>query len=133
MIKPCAISLALLLGGSSPLALANSDHRAHALAGADYARVLSAQPLYGPREFSQPGAECRPEAAQSGAGSRVEGYRPAAAGKSACDANGGGASRGEVVAYRVHYRYQGHDFITELPYDPGSRLPIDFDDQPIRW
>lgn len=40
------------------------------------------------------------------------------------------AWRDEVVAYRVSYRYHGRDYVTEMPYDPGSRLPVDVDVKP---
>lgn len=33
--------------------------------------------------------------------------------------------RDEVVAYRVFYRYNGRDFVTRMPYDPGQRLRVD--------
>lgn len=32
--------------------------------------------------------------------------------------------REEVVAYRVFYRYNGRDFVTRMPYDPGARLRV---------
>lgn len=32
--------------------------------------------------------------------------------------------REEVVAYRVFYRYNGRDFVTRMPYDPGPRLRV---------
>lgn len=30
----------------------------------------------------------------------------------------------EVVAYRVFYRYNGRDFVTRMPYDPGPRMRV---------
>lgn len=30
----------------------------------------------------------------------------------------------EVVAYRVYYRYHGHDFVREMDYDPGPRVKV---------
>lgn len=38
--------------------------------------------------------------------------------------------RDEVVAYRVFYRYNGRDFVTRMPYDPGSRLRVNVNIQP---
>jgi len=38
--------------------------------------------------------------------------------------------REEVVAYRVFYRYNGRDFVTRMPYDPGSRLRVNVNVQP---
>jgi len=40
------------------------------------------------------------------------------------------AWRDEVVAYRVSYRYHGRDYVTEMPYDPGPRLPVSVDVEP---
>jgi len=41
--------------------------------------------------------------------------------------------RDEVVAYRVSYRYHGRDYMTEMPYDPGSRIPVRVDVEPAGW
>lgn len=41
--------------------------------------------------------------------------------------------RDEVVAYRVSYRYQGRDYTTEMPYDPGARIPVRVDVEPAGW
>lgn len=29
-----------------------------------------------------------------------------------------------IEGYRVYYRYQGHDYVTRMPYDPGKRLRV---------
>lgn len=39
----------------------------------------------------------------------------------------------EVVAYRVSYKYHGRHYTTELPYDPGERLPVNVNVEPARW
>jgi len=36
-----------------------------------------------------------------------------------------------VSGYRVAYDYQGRSYVTVLPYDPGSRLPVHVDVAPI--
>ncbi|MET0292683.1 MAG: glycine zipper 2TM domain-containing protein [Steroidobacteraceae bacterium] len=36
-----------------------------------------------------------------------------------------------VRAYRVTYRYAGREYVTELPYDPGSRLRVAVDARPL--
>jgi uncharacterized protein YcfJ len=36
-----------------------------------------------------------------------------------------------VSGYRVAYDYQGRNYVTVLPYDPGSRLPVHVDVAPI--
>jgi uncharacterized protein YcfJ len=41
--------------------------------------------------------------------------------------------RDEVVAYRVNYRYHGRDYTTEMPYDPGARIPVHVDVEPAGW
>jgi uncharacterized protein YcfJ len=38
--------------------------------------------------------------------------------------------RPEVVAYRVYYRYHGHDFVREMDYDPGPRLKVHVNVEP---
>lgn len=41
------------------------------------------------------------------------------------------AYREEVVAYRVRYRYNGRDYVTEMPEDPGRRLPLRVNVEPL--
>ena len=36
-----------------------------------------------------------------------------------------------VSGYRVAYEYQGRSYVTVLPYDPGSRMPVHVDVAPI--
>jgi len=36
-----------------------------------------------------------------------------------------------IRGYRVAYRYHGRDYLTELPYDPGSRLRVAVDARPL--
>jgi len=38
-----------------------------------------------------------------------------------------------IQAYDVTYRYQGQIYRTELPYDPGPRLPVQVDVSPRRY
>lgn len=38
--------------------------------------------------------------------------------------------RDEIVGYRVSYRYRGRDYTTEMPYDPGARIPVRVDVEP---
>jgi uncharacterized protein YcfJ len=38
--------------------------------------------------------------------------------------------REEVVAYRVYYRYHGHDFVREMDYDPGPQLKVHVNVEP---
>jgi uncharacterized protein YcfJ len=40
------------------------------------------------------------------------------------------AYREEVVAYRVYYRYHGHDFVREMAYDPGPQLKVHVNVEP---
>ena len=47
-----------------------------------------------------------------------------------CETVAESAYRDEVVAYRVFYRYNGRNFVTRMPYDPGSRLRVNVDVQP---
>jgi|GEM_PF-3043167 len=151
MKSVCAYSLAALLICSSSLA---SAHHPDGQAGdVEYARVLSADPIYKTSEYSQSREECwngqAPGSTQSHndtdklSGARAGhdasqpnpgSYRLAAYhGERICAAEADRASGEEVIAYRVRYRYQGHDYVTEMPYDPGSRLLADVDVQPIRW
>ena len=41
--------------------------------------------------------------------------------------------REEVVGYRVSYRYNGRDYTTQMPYDPGARIPVHVDVEPANW
>ena len=41
--------------------------------------------------------------------------------------------RDEIVGYRVSYHYHGRDYTTEMPYDPGSRIPVHVDVEPAGW
>lgn len=36
-----------------------------------------------------------------------------------------------VVGYRVNYVYRGREHVTEMPYDPGSRIRVGVDVQPL--
>jgi uncharacterized protein YcfJ len=36
-----------------------------------------------------------------------------------------------LTGYRVAYEYQGRSYVTTLPYDPGSRVPVHVDVAPI--
>lgn len=40
--------------------------------------------------------------------------------------------RNQVDGYDVTYRYHGHVYRTQLPYDPGDRLAVDVDVRPVR-
>ena len=121
--------LALLLSVCSPLALAHLvAQKDKPCENADIIRVLSAQPIYETLEYPLSNFDCGP-LFSPGLSTRQT-LNTAVS----CRAAANRAERAEeVVAYRVHYRYHGHDYITEMPYDPGSRLPADFDAQPIRW
>lgn len=126
--------LALLLSICSPLALAHfAAQKDKSGERADFIRVLSAQPLYETMEYPFPEMDC----GLSLSPARPDIPAPIAtafgAPKAPVDCRARAERAEEVVAYRVHYRYHGHDYITEMPYDPGSRLPVDFDVQPIRW
>ena len=62
------------------------------------------------------------------------GYRPASyADEEVCRTVDDRAYREEVVAYRVSYKYHGRHYTTELPYDPGERLPVNVNVEPARW
>ena len=62
------------------------------------------------------------------------GYQPVAyTDESVCRTVADRAYREEVVGYRVRYRYHGHDYVTEMPYDPGPRLPVHIDVEPAHW
>ena len=37
-----------------------------------------------------------------------------------------------VDGYRVHYRYHGQRYVTEMPYDPGKRIRVRVDVRPAR-
>jgi uncharacterized protein YcfJ len=39
--------------------------------------------------------------------------------------------RQRVTAYRVTYRYRGYTATTQLPYDPGDRLPVNVSLSPL--
>lgn len=47
-----------------------------------------------------------------------------------CETRADRAYRQEVVAYRVYYRYHGHDFVREMDYDPGPRLKVHVNVEP---
>ena len=67
-------------------------------------------------------------------GNRNEGYQPVAYhDEEACRTVQRSSYRDEVVAYRVNYRYHGRDYSTEMPYDPGSRIPVHVDVEPAGW
>jgi uncharacterized protein YcfJ len=62
------------------------------------------------------------------------GYQPAAyRDEETCRTVERASYRDEVVAYRVNYRYHGRDYITEMPYDPGARIPVQIDVKPAGW
>jgi uncharacterized protein YcfJ len=62
------------------------------------------------------------------------GYQPVAyTDEQVCRTVADRAYREEVVGYRVRYRYHGHDYVTEMPYDPGPRLPVHIDVEPAHW
>ena len=37
-----------------------------------------------------------------------------------------------IEGYRVHYRYHGQRYVTEMPYDPGDRIRVRVDVRPAR-
>ena len=37
-----------------------------------------------------------------------------------------------VDGYRVHYKYHGQRYVTEMPYDPGNRIRVRVDIRPAR-
>jgi uncharacterized protein YcfJ len=39
-------------------------------------------------------------------------------------------ARDEIVGYDVRYEYNGHEFTTRLPYDPGPQLPVNVEVRP---
>jgi uncharacterized protein YcfJ len=41
-------------------------------------------------------------------------------------------TREEIRGYNVTYRYQGRDYTTRMPYDPGSTIQVDVGVRPIR-
>jgi uncharacterized protein YcfJ len=64
-------------------------------------------------------------------GNRNDGYeRTAYADEQVCETVSDRAYREEVVAYRVYYRYHGHDFVREMDYDPGPRLKVHVNVEP---
>lgn len=130
--------LVALLCLTSSLALAYRDHPVESTYDdAEYGRVLMAQPIYETVEYRLPREQCRNEAGPEAAPDQEPGrpfYRPVAYGAGrACHAFADRASRAEVVAYLVRYRYRGHDYVTEMSYDPGLRLSLDADVHSIRW
>ncbi len=67
-----------------------------------------------------------PAMARNGHGGQYAGYRE----QPVCRMVEETAWRDEVVAYRVNYHYQGRNYVTEMPYDPGPRLPVNVDVRP---
>lgn len=64
-------------------------------------------------------------------GARNGGYeRVAYSDERVCETVDDRAYRQEVVAYRVFYRYHGHDFVREMDYDPGPRLKVHVNVEP---
>ncbi len=58
------------------------------------------------------------------------GERDAYTNERVCETVADRAYREEVVAYRVYYRYHGHDFVREMDYDPGPRLKVHVNVEP---
>jgi uncharacterized protein YcfJ len=81
----------------------------------DSARVLSSFPIHD-RVPTQ--RECRLE---------QTGYNTAATEVAPCDKS---ATRERVVAYDVTYEYNGHQFRTRMPYQPGERIAVNVDVRP---
>lgn len=176
-MKPTRFAaLATLLACGSSLALARGG-------AVEYARVLSAEPIYETTAYQRPRQECRNEqvpvrsaaprsytapilgAIIGGAVGNALGHHQvnkqvgavagaalgASIGRDVSYRNSGGyqpvayteqqvcrtvadtAYRDEVVAYRVRYRYHGRDYVTEMPDDPGDRIPVRVDVEPVRW
>ena len=50
-----------------------------------------------------------------------------------CKAVSDTEAREEVVAYRVFYRYNGRDFVTRMPEDPGSRIRVRVNVEPDEY
>ncbi|HSB95812.1 MAG TPA: hypothetical protein VLC91_05165, partial [Spongiibacteraceae bacterium] len=55
---------------------------------------------------------------------REDDYRQVDADRQLCATVADGAYREEVIAYRVYYRYHGHDLVHEMAYDPGPLLKV---------
>jgi uncharacterized protein YcfJ len=86
----------------------------------DVARVLSATPVTERR--SAPPADCPAERIPTG-------YRTAQEGAPApCEP--APDSRERIVAYDVRYQYNGHEFRTRMPYDPGPEMPVNVEVRP---
>ena len=112
MKKPMlAVALASVLGGLAPSALAQVY--------GDTARVISATPISDRVAF--PRRECRTE---------PTGYRTAGNERDVqrCDTIADATER--IVGYDVRYEYNGREFRTRMPYDPGEKMPVNVEVRP---
>jgi len=108
-----ACSFAVLFGTASTLAMSALAMAADYSDDNDmsYARVTQVAPIYAIAAYDR-GLQ------------REDGYRRVYADRRFCATVADGAYREEVVAYRVYYRYHGHDLVREMAYDPGSLLKV---------
>jgi hypothetical protein len=101
-----ACTFIALFGGGSTLAMAAHPYDNDM----SYARVMQVEPIYTTTVYRHPQHE--------------SGYRHADAERRFCATVADAAYREEVIAYRVYYRYHGHDLVSEMDYDPGPLLKV---------
>ncbi len=61
------------------------------------------------------------------------GYRESVAYEPRCHTVESARYEQRIEGYDVTYRYNGQDYTTQMPYDPGSRLPVQVDVSPLRY
>ena len=108
----------------------------------DVAKVLSAKPLYakGPAVDCKEGNRIeqmrRPAPADFDGAYRQIAFHPVADSAPAAPAPAPDpkadpcASRERIVGYDVRYQYNGREFRTRMPYDPGQEMPVNVEVRP---
>ena len=113
----------IILGIAGACALAGLATTASAQMYGDVANVLSATAIFDRANIPR---ECRVEPTNSQQRMYPKGYRTAA--NEACDNTG--TPTGRIVGYEVQYEYNGHQFTTRMPYDPGPQMPVNVEVRP---
>ena len=124
----------IILGIAGACALTGLATTASAQMYGDTAKVLSATAL---SDRATPRRECRVEPTTGTERRYPKGYRTAANEVLAenvpnerdvpgCD----NPFTDRIVVYEVRYEYNGHQFTTRMPYDPGPRMAVNVEVRP---
>ena len=125
-----------------------ADHTAGANTFADYAEVLSTQPVYEVRRVPVSRQQCsrqtvlshigiemhrgdsKPRALGNSIRTELE-RRARASSKRRCQTVASWEQHQHIVGYRVWYNYQGRTLVQQMDHHPGDRLRVLVDLEPV--